>query len=214
MSSGPSLRTLFTRSRTGSIRRATSSVGSNRPCSSPGSSSVGSSQRSHDRSGTTTGIRSWSDAICSFGRVVMIENVRTTASFAGSRQPDHRPGERQRLPIRPADRERLSPGADPLPLVEPVDRHEAALAAEGVGEGRRAGERLGAGIEHPRRDLGIVGPVRDQAPAVRDDRPTLGALDDDIRLVGGRHVPARGRARRPAAPPRRSRPAPRPGVPG
>ena len=59
MSSGPSLRTLFTSVGTGYASRSTSSRGSSRPSSSPGSAGDGSSQRSHARAATITGIRSW-----------------------------------------------------------------------------------------------------------------------------------------------------------
>ena len=83
-SSGPSLRTLLTRSRTGSMRSRISSDGSNRATSSAGSDSPGSSHRSHEASGTTTGIRSWSHLSWSFGPVVTIVNVRTTRSAARS----------------------------------------------------------------------------------------------------------------------------------
>ncbi len=44
--------------------------------------------------------------------------------------------------------------------------------------------RLGPRVEHPRPDLGVLGPVRDEPPAVGRDRPPVVALDDDDRLVG------------------------------
>src|SRR5690242_9117254 len=51
------------------------------------------------------------------------------------------------------------------PLVEAVGRDEAAAPVEGVAEGRLLGEALCSGVDELRADGGILGPVRDEAPA-------------------------------------------------
>ena len=94
------------------------------------------------------------------------------------------PGQGERPAVAPHDAVRLADRALALPLVERIDRHEAALAHERVAEGRAAGERLGPRVEHPRADLGLLGPVRDEPPAVGGDGAPLLALDDDDGLVG------------------------------
>ena len=148
------------------------------------------------------------------GVVVTIVKVRRTVSVAGSFQPAHRPASASGRPSSRTTRYGWRIVALPLPLVERIDRDEAALALERVAEGRTRRDRLGARVEHPRADLRLGRPVRDQAPAVGRDGAALVALDDDQRpRRSGRRCSAR-RDRRRAAPRRRSRRAPRPAVPG
>ena len=97
------------------------------------------------------------------------------------------PGEGDRATVRSSDRVRLAHLPDALPLVVRVGRDQAAALREGVPERRVPIEGLGASVEHPVAGVRRVGPVGDQAPAIR------------------RRSPARPRAgRRP--PPRRSAP--------
>ena len=213
-SSGPSLRTLFTRSLTGSSRSSISSVGSRMAWSSAGIGKRGIEPqvprpvRHDDRH-----------------PVVQLGHLGVGCARHDREGPDDpigrgvapaRPesGEDERPSIRATDRVRLSPGADSLPLVEPVDRDEAALSSERVRERRRPAERLCPRVEHPGGGLWTVRPVRDQAPSVRDDRPPLLALGDDIGRVRRGDVEPRPGARRRAVPRRRSRPAPTPGAAG
>ena len=193
---------------------SSSSFGTRSPSSSPGSAGAGPSQRSQASSGSTTGIRSCRSRSASFGVVVTIVKVRRTVSVAGSRQPAHRPASASGRPSLADHPVRLADRALALPLVERVDRHEAATPLERSPEGRAGGQRLGTGVEHPGRDLRLGRPVRDEAPAVGRDGATVLALDDHRwPRRSGRRCSARPDRRR-AAPPRRSRPAPTPAAPG
>ena len=68
-----------------------------------------------------------------------------------------------------------------LPLVEAVDGDEAALPPERVAEGRVAVSVSARALNIREPTFARVGPVGDQAPAVRGDRPAVLALDDDER---------------------------------
>src|SRR5439155_3493108 len=74
-------------------------------------------------------------------------------------------GERERPAVAPDDPVRLPDGALTLPLVERIDRDEAALADERIAEGRARCNRLGPSVDHLRADHGLGRPVRDEAPA-------------------------------------------------
>ena len=84
------------------------------------------------------------------------------------------PGDRQRLAVEPVDVHRLLHrlalgGQRPVrtprpPFVEAVHRDQQPLLLEQPLVGRLLGECLGAGVDHPRGDLAVLGPARDQAP--------------------------------------------------
>ena len=151
--------------------------------SSPGSRRRIAASVAQASGGTTTGIRLWIGAMNAFGRVVTIVNVRCQMPLSGSWRPVHRPasasGRSAGSWIRIGWRD--VPVAQPL--VEAVDRDEAAPPAERVAEQRAGGDGLRPRVERAGRDPRVVGPARDQAPAIADDGALLVALDDDGGLV-------------------------------
>ena len=139
----------------------------------------------------TTGMRSWRSDRASFGRggddrERPPHGLRRRVAPAGPES-----GERQRPTIVADHAVRLADRALALPLVERIDRHEASMPPERVAEGRARRQGLGARVEHPRADLRVGRPMRDEAPAVGGDGPPLLALDDHERLVGRGDVEAR-----------------------
>ena len=71
-----------------------------------------------------------------------------------------------------------------LPLVERVERYEAAPPLEGHPERGARGQGLSPGVEHPRATLEVRGPVRDEPPPIGGDRSAVLALHDDERVIG------------------------------
>ena len=167
--------------------------GTSRPSSSPGSAAIGSSQRSQ-----ASVVDDDRHPVVEVGQRLVgrgRDDREGPPDRLGRRVAPARPqaGEGERRAVAADDPVRLADRALALPLVERIDRHEAALADERVAEGRARGDRLGPRVEHPRADLGLLRPVRDQAPAVGGDRAAVVALDDDGRLVGRGDVVALAR---------------------
>ena len=86
---------------------------------------------------------------------------------------------------------------DALPFVEPARRHEAAPLAKGVAKRRPLGDRLAARIGKLAADRGILGPMRNEAPAVVA-RHALAVASDahDDDFAAGADVVARLEVRR------------------
>ncbi len=65
-----------------------------------------------------------------------------------------------------------------VPLVETVDGDDARSLGEGVAKGGLLGDGLAAGVEESIADLRVLGPTRDQSPAVAVHETLLVALGD------------------------------------
>ena len=85
-----------------------------------------------------------------------------------------------------------------MPFEEGVGRDEAATLAEWIAEGRLFRNGFGPGVDALDADLGILGPVRDQAPAKlgdfevgrsgSDDGGAVGGTDDELRCGRDNHL--------------------------
>ena len=102
-------------------------------------------------------------------------------------------GECERCARSEPDEVSLLPSArDWLPFVEAVGRDEAAPAAERGAERRLVGHALGAGVEHPAADRGVLRPRRNEAPAEHHRLALAGRrLAHDERVHGRGDVVAR-----------------------
>ena len=119
-------------------------------------------------------MRSWIGARSSFAAVVMIVHELDGNAVRGFLPTLPQAGEGK-------ERKRLGPAAlEPdaigplavrrrLPLVEAVGRHQAAPRAERGTKGRLFRQPLGARVDQPVADRGILGPGRDEAPAQLDE---------------------------------------------
>ena len=75
------------------------------------------------------------------------------------------PGEGERATRRGLEQPGLPGLPAARPFVEPVGRDQAAPCPPGGAEGGFLGRRLGAGVDRPVADPGVLGPGRDQPPA-------------------------------------------------
>src|SRR6516165_7565153 len=101
-------------------------------------------------------------------------------------------GQSHQLSVRKCDRIGLLPGRGLLPLVEVIDRHEAAPSLERFSEGGLALDALSFGVDVREADFDVRGPERDAPPAhhVQAAVTSPRVKADDREGVGWRYVPA------------------------
>ena len=80
-----------------------------------------------------------------------------------------------------------------VPFVETVDGDDARSLREGAAKGGLLRDGLGARVEEPTADLGVLGPARHQSPAVAVEDPLVVLLRDGEESPLGSNVPTRGR---------------------
>src|SRR5215210_6916703 len=98
------------------------------------------------------------------------------------------PGEGEGPPVLHVDVVGLLGTVRAPPLVETVGRDQAPALAEGPPEGGLLGGRLGAGVDHARAYLRVVGPRGDEAPPEHLQAPLPALLEDRRDPLRGRDV--------------------------
>jgi hypothetical protein len=103
----------------------------------------------------------------------------------------------QGLAVRAGDRVGLLAAPDCLPFIERRGRDQATSACEGAAVHRRGGDRLGAGVDRPARVPGVLGEIRQQAPAEHIQMPLAGIRVPPYhqRRLAGSKVPRRRQVR-------------------
>ena len=167
MSVGPWLWTLFTRGAMGYAKSRSDGQGTRSPCSSAGSSSVGSSQRPRSPGAARPACGCAAPPSGRWGRGHDGEGAKQLRPVWKRRVAPRgpQPGERQRRTVGRADGVGLTSAREALPFVEPIGRDQAAAAPEARPEGGRGCHRLGPRVDEARADPRVLCPGRNKAPA-------------------------------------------------